>query len=146
VTRRWPPTRWDDAGGADAICLLALSADLAADVRLGTKPRPRGSATLRDAGERDGNGDTVELAQGLDGFPAGQLVPTGCSTGRGRHDEMGLVHPHRHPRPGPGGQSDLSVDPGSPAPGISLHHLPQADLRVSPRPQHQRLQGSPKFC
>ena len=51
-----------------------------------------------------------------------------------------LVHPHRHLRPGPGSQSDLPVDPGGLAPSVALRHLPHADQRVRPGPQHQLLQ------
>ena len=51
-----------------------------------------------------------------------------------------LVHPHSHARPGLGSQGDLPVDPGSPAPRVALRHLPHADQRVRPGPQHQLLQ------
>jgi hypothetical protein len=52
-----------------------------------------------------------------------------------------LVHPHRHARPGLGSQRDLPVDPGGLAPGVALRHLPHADQRVRPGPQHQPLQA-----
>ena len=44
------------------------------------------------------------------------------------------------PRPGLGSQRDLPVDPGGLAPSIALRHLPHADQRVGPAPQHQLLQ------
>jgi hypothetical protein len=50
------------------------------------------------------------------------------------------MHPHRHARPGLGSQRDLPVDPGGLAPSIALRHLPHADQRVRPAPQHQPLQ------
>ena len=43
-------------------------------------------------------------------------------------------------RPGLGSQGDLPVDPGGPAPGVALRHLPHADQRVGPASQHQLLQ------
>ena len=43
-------------------------------------------------------------------------------------------------RPGLGSQRDLPVDPGGLAPGVALRHLPHADQRVGPAPQHQLLQ------
>src|SRR6266516_4060903 len=52
-----------------------------------------------------------------------------------------LVHPHRHIRPGRGSQRDLPVDPGGLAPSVALRHLPHADQRVRPAPQHQSLQA-----
>ena len=51
------------------------------------------------------------------------------------------MHPHRHLRPGRRGQRDLPVDPGGPAPSVALRHLPHADQRVRPGPQHHLLQG-----
>ncbi len=43
--------------------------------------------------------------------------------------------------PCPGGQRDLPVHARGPAPSIALCHLPHADQRVRPAPQHQFLQG-----
>ena len=42
--------------------------------------------------------------------------------------------------PCPGGQRDLPVYPGGPASSVALRHLPHADQRVRPAPQHQLLQ------
>ena len=50
------------------------------------------------------------------------------------------VHLHRHVRPGLGGQRDLPVDPRGLAASVALRHLPHADQRVRPAPQHQLLQ------
>src|ERR1035437_3621071 len=62
-----------------AIRFHTQTADLAADVGLGIEPRAGDSCCLRDAGERHGGTGPVELAQGLDGFCAGQLVPAAAS-------------------------------------------------------------------
>ena len=50
------------------------------------------------------------------------------------------MHPHRHLRPVRRGQGDLAVDPGRPTPSVALGHLPHADQRVRPGPQHHLLQ------
>ena len=52
----------------------------------------------------------------------------------------GLVHPHRRRHPGRAVKSDDPVDPGRRAASIALGHLPHADQRVAPRPQHHFLQ------
>ena len=51
-----------------------------------------------------------------------------------------MVHPHRHLRPGLRRQRYLAIDPGGPAPSVALRHLPHADQRVRPGPQHHLLQ------
>ena len=50
------------------------------------------------------------------------------------------VHAHRHLGPGLAGQRDQPVDPRSPPSRVALRHLPHADQRVAPAPQHQLLQ------
>src|SRR5260370_40499508 len=52
-----------------------------------------------------------------------------------------LVDPDCHRRPGLRRQGCLPVDPGGPAPSVALRHLPHADQRVRPGPQHHLLQG-----
>ena len=49
------------------------------------------------------------------------------------------VHLHRHLGPGLAGQCDQPVDSRSPAARIALRHLPHADQRAAPAPQHQLL-------
>jgi hypothetical protein len=51
-----------------------------------------------------------------------------------------LVDPDCHLCPGRRRQRNLPVDPGGPAPSIALRHLPHADQRVRPGPQHHLLQ------
>src|ERR1019366_4252784 len=50
------------------------------------------------------------------------------------------VHLHRHLSPRLAGQRDQPVDSRSPAARVALRHLPHADQRVAPAPQHQLLQ------
>ncbi len=47
---------------------------------------------------------------------------------------------HRHLGPRLAGQRDLPVNPRRPAARVALRHLPHADQRVAPAPQHQLLQ------
>ena len=61
-------------------------------------------------------------------------------TARGRHDERDWCTRTATLRPGLGSQRDLPVDPGGLAPSVALRHLPHADQRVGPAPQHQLLQ------
>src|SRR6266851_864471 len=49
------------------------------------------------------------------------------------------VHLHRHLRPRLAGQRDQPVDSRSPAARVALRHLPHANQRVAPAPQHQLL-------
>ena len=51
------------------------------------------------------------------------------------------VHAHRHLGPGLAGQRDQPVDPRRPAARVALRHLPHADQRVTPAPQHELLQA-----
>src|SRR5438046_10149360 len=69
-------------------------------------------------------------------------MPSGCARAgpRGDSTTSATGAPARHARPGLGSQSDLPVDPGGPAPRVALRHLPHADQRVRPAPQHQLLQ------
>ena len=50
------------------------------------------------------------------------------------------VHLHRHLGPCLAGQRDQPVDPRGPAARVALRHLPHADQRAAPAPQHQLLQ------
>ena len=52
----------------------------------------------------------------------------------------GGVHLHRHLGPGLGGQRDPPIDPRGRTTRVALRHLPHADQRVRPAPQHQLLQ------
>ena len=49
------------------------------------------------------------------------------------------VHLHRHLGPGLAGQCDQPVDSRNPAARVALRHLPHADQRAAPAPQHQLL-------
>ncbi len=51
------------------------------------------------------------------------------------------VHAHRHLSPRLAGQRDLPVDSRGPAARVALRHLPHADQRAAPAPQHQFLQA-----
>ena len=50
------------------------------------------------------------------------------------------VHLHGQVHPRPGGQHDLPVYPWGSATSVALRHLPHADQRVRPAPQHHPLQ------
>ena len=70
-------------------------------------------------------------------------MPSECTRAgpaRGRHDERDWCTRTATLRPGLGSQRDLPVDPGGLAPSVALRHLPHADQRVRPGPQHQLLQ------